>query len=242
MQELLRSEQPALLGVQEVVPEQMVTLQEALGHRYRFAGTGRGRTGGGEGCPIWWDEDRVEVLDWRQRALSDHPTVPGSVSWGNLTPRIVVTATVRERATSARALVVNTHLDHLSPRSRVRAAVAIGQLIAKQPLPAIVTGDLNARAGSPPLRALLADGTLMDAWESTSTRLTPRWGTFASYRQPRPGARQLDWILVSPEVQVLRVGIDGRQVNGGWASDHLPVHAVVRLPEAEAAEEQVGFA
>jgi endonuclease/exonuclease/phosphatase family metal-dependent hydrolase len=235
LQELLRSEQPALLGVQEVVPEQMAVLQEALGGRYRSAGTGRGRTGDGEACPIWWDEDRVEVLGWHQRALSDRPTVPGSISWGNLTPRIAVTATVRDRATSARALVVNTHLDHLSGRSRVRAAVAIRQLIARQSLPAIVTGDLNAGARSASVKAFLAGGTLVDAWEAASARLTPAYGTFASYRPPRPGGRRIDWILVSPDVEVLAAGIDGRQVSGGWASDHLPVHVVVRLPEGVAA-------
>lgn len=231
LHELLQAEQPAVLGTQEVMPGQLGTLQTALGDRYRSVGTGRDRRGGGEGCPIYYDGDRVELVRWQQLALSDRPAAAGSISWGNLTPRIVVVAAVRDRVTSASALVVNTHLDHLSPRSRVRAAIAIRQLIARQRLPAVVTGDLNAAAGSRALRALLSGRTLVDAWEAASARVTPAYGTFANYRRPRVDGRRIDWILVSPDVEVLCAGIDGREVSGGWASDHLPVHALVRVPE-----------
>ena len=39
------------------------------------------------------------MLGWRQTALSDTPDVPGSTSWGNRTPRLVVDATFRDLAT-----------------------------------------------------------------------------------------------------------------------------------------------
>lgn len=232
VQALLVAEQPTLLGVQEALRPQAAAIAEALGPRYRFIGHGRQPGPRGEACPLFYDADRLELLDWRQQALSDRPDEPGSVSWGNLIPRVLVRATFRDRVTSAVFLAVNTHLDVFSARARLRAAQEIRRLVADQPLPAIVTGDLNADPGSAPVHELLADRTLVDAWTAATACLTPEWGTYAGYRSPRPG-RRIDWIAVSPEASVLTAAINGRSIDGGWPSDHLPVQAVLRMPGSE---------
>jgi len=226
LEALLRSERPTLLGVQEARPDQAAVIS-ALG--YRFAGlpeTGRGRD---EGCPLFYEDERLELLDWTQEALSDHPEVAGSTSWGNLIPRIMVWARMRDRATNAELLVINTHLDHLSLRSRLRSAVVIRERVAAQALPAIVMGDLNASQRSRPVRELLRGGVLTDAWTAASTLLTPQWGTFPNYRSPKVGGTRIDWITVTPTIDVQRAGINAGRFQGQWPSDHLPVQAVVRL-------------
>jgi endonuclease/exonuclease/phosphatase family metal-dependent hydrolase len=228
--DLVGAEAPSLLGVQEAMPDQAATVRDALGRGYRFVGRGHGRSQRGEGAPIFFDGERLELLDWHQAALSDEPGVPGSMSWGNHVPRIVVTAVFRDRTTGTRFLALNTHLDHLSSPSRVRSAEVIREQVAGQSLPTIVTGDFNAGTKSPAYRALFEGEALQDAWVAAAHRPTPESGTFGGFQAPRPTGRRIDWIAVSPDVQVDSAAINARMVDGRWPSDHVPVQAVVRLP------------
>jgi len=227
---LLRAEKPTLLGAQEALPDQANFVRSSLGANYRWVGHGRGRGNRGEGCPIFYDADRLELLDWRQDALSDQPSLPGSTSWGNVIPRVLVFATFRDRTTLRRFIAINTHFDHLSARSRVRSARAVRELVASNSLPAVVTGDLNDHPASGTVRELISDGSLVDVWEMAHTRDSVSWGTLANYREPRRG-RRIDWILASPDFLVHRAAINPLRHHGGWGSDHLPVQAVMRLPE-----------
>lgn len=226
---LLREERPTVLGAQEALPHQAAAIREALGDGHRFVGHGRQPGGRGEGCPLFYDSARLELLDWRQSWLSDRPDEAGSTSWGNLIPRVVVAATLRDRATSGTFVVLNTHLDAFSARARLRAAEELHRHAADQRVPVIVTGDFNAGPSSPPARALLGDGSLLDTWSAAEERLTAEWRTFGGYRRPRPGAR-IDAILASAGVRVMRAAINARRYRGGWPSDHLPVQTLVRVP------------
>lgn len=227
---LLEAEHPALLGVQEAMPEQAGFVRHALGERYRSVGHGRSADGRGEGCPLFYDSERLELLSWRQEALSPTPTVPGSTGWGNRVPRVFVAAEFRDRVTSSRFLAVNTHFDHLSRRSRVRSGEAVRAVVAAAGLPAVVTGDLNSGEGTTPLRALLANGLLQDAYEHARVRLTPEWGSFPNYGEPRLDRKRIDWIATTIDIDVERAGINPQRYGGGWASDHLPVQAELRMP------------
>ena len=225
---MLRAEQPTVLGVQEAMPDQAAAVGEALGQRYRFVGHGRDAEGRGEGCPLFFDAERLELLDGAQTALSTRPETPGSRSWGSPIPRVLVAATFRDRETDRRFLALNTHLDVFSPWARRAGARLVRERVEAQPWPAIVTGDFNARPASAPLRELRRGG-LVDAWVAADERATREWSTFTRYRHPHARGRRIDGIIVSPDVRVTRAAIDARRVDGGWPSDHLPVHAVVRL-------------
>lgn len=225
---LLAAERPTILGCQEVVPAQASVIAAALGPAYRRIGHGRSPDPRSEGCPIFFDGDRLELLEWRQSALSDRPDEAGSRSWGNLVPRVLVVGRFRDRRTNARFAVVNTHLDPFSARSRVRSAEFVRTTALELGVPVIVTGDANAGIGSPASRALFGTGRLHDAWSVASVRTTPAWGTFADYRPPRIG-RRIDWIAVSRGIDVHAAAIGGRRTRGAWPSDHLPVHAAVTI-------------
>lgn len=230
LRELLRAELPTLLGVQEALPDQARFIGEALGDGYRWIGKGRSAQGIGEGCPIYYDAERLRLVEWEQVALSNEPTRPGSTSWGNFLPRILVSATFEDRATSRRFLALNTHLDHVSARSRLRSAHAILNITSTAALPTVVTGDMNAGAGSAPLRELLGSGLLTETWGAARNRDSTEWGTFSNYRAPRSGGRRLDWILASPDFRIDRAAINEHRHAGVWGSDHLPVQAVMVLP------------
>ncbi|WP_166878803.1 endonuclease/exonuclease/phosphatase family protein [Salinibacterium sp. ZJ450] len=229
LKRLLQAEQPALLGVQEALFDQASFVRHTLGDHYRSIGHGREANTGGEGCPIFYDSRRLRVLAWQQTALSDTPHVPGSSSWGNHVPRVVVDATFRDLATGAEFQAVNTHLDHKSRISRLRSADALRSIVSASPLPAIMTGDFNTDADTDPYDALTGQGLLLDTWDTTDRRLTEVWGTFPDYRPPRHDRKRIDWILVTPGIAVPKAAINVTRYEGGWPSDHAAVQAVLNL-------------
>lgn len=231
---ILEAEQPVILGVQEALPEQAGFVRHALGERYRSIGYGRNADKRGEGCPLFYDRDRLELLTWEQTALSSTPSVPGSTSWGNPTPRMVVNGTFRDRATGIQFRAMNTHFDQFSRTSRMRSADELLRLVAASALPAIVTGDFNTDAGSLPYDRLTAPGALIDCWDKADERLSEVWGTFPNYHSPTLERKRIDWILATPSVSVLRAGINITRYAGRWPSDHAPVQAVVELGAATA--------
>ena len=229
IQRLLGAEQPSILGVQEALPDQARFVRHALGDSYRCLGYGRNANLRGEGCPLYYDGDRVELLEWQQTALSSTPNAPGSTTWGNPTPRVVVAATFRGRATGAEFRVLNTHFDQFSRRSRMRSAAEILRLVAESTLPTIVTGDFNADDDSLVHDAIIGTGGLLDTWDTAQKRVTESWGTFANYGQPKRERKRIDWILATPSVSVLRAGINVTRYDGRWPSDHAPVQAAVNF-------------
>lgn len=236
---LLAAERPTVLCAQEVVADQIPTVLDGLGPGHDHVGRGRAADGGGEACPVFYDATRLELLGWEQSAMSDTPHRPGSVSWGNPFPRVMVEVHFRDRVTGHELLVVNTHLDPLSARSRLRSARALLEVVAARGLPAVVTGDLNAGSSSPAVRALLSEGTLVDSWRVARARHSEQWGTYADYRPPKRGGNRIDWILTTPGFAVTDVAINPLRHEGGWPSDHLPVHAVVH-PAGPGDEEHNG--
>lgn len=223
---------PHLLGSQEARPDQARWVQQSLGTSYGRIGHGRGRDRDGEGTPIFYDRDRLELLEWTQVALSDTPDVDGSTGWGNTIPRIAVIARFLDTATSAPFVFVNSHFDAFSRKARRRSAQWLADLVAAQDLPLLFTADVNAPVRSEELAAMFAVGGLVDTWSYAPVRRTAEWGTFNNYRKPRIGARRIDTILATPDVGVRGVGIDPRPTGTSWPSDHLPVQAVVRIPAA----------
>ena len=229
LEAVLRREGPSLLGVQEALPDQAEAIDGMLEPRFRRVGEGRNADGSGEQCPLYFDPERLRLESWRQLALSSTPSVPGSRSWGNLIPRIAVTAEFTELANDRTLRVVNLHLDHLSAPSRLRSARLIARLVASSDTPAIVMGDANSPVGSPSYRALVSGGGLVDSWTLAEERATPEWGTFSGYRRPRVGGKRIDWLLVTDSVTVEAVGINTVRFGGAAASDHEPVQARLTL-------------
>ena len=225
----LSANKPHLLGTQEAMPDQARWVQGALGSDYGRIGLGRGPRRDGEGTPLFYDRERIEVEDWQQVALSDTPEVPASTGWGNTIPRIAVIAQLRDRATGSRFTFVNTHFDAFSRRARRRSATWLHELVARREHPLLFTADVNAHVRSSELAGMFADGLLVDTWSYAPARRTAEWGTFNNYAAPRIGARRIDALLATPDVGVRAVGIDPRPTGTQWPSDHLPVQAVVRI-------------
>lgn len=127
--------------------------------------------------------------------------------------------------------VYNTHL-HTREDDRRLQIPAVLQHIGSAAGPMLLAGDLNATPDAPYLAPLFA--RLSDVW---ATR-----GEGPGFTSPaRPGVaprRRIDYILVSPEVEVRRaVTLDGSLQ--ALASDHYPVVADLLVPRRHLSGRQI---
>ncbi|UAL32118.1 endonuclease/exonuclease/phosphatase family protein [Nocardioides rotundus] len=230
--EFLKKEKPTILGVQEAEWNQLPAVEAGLGDSYRMLGYGRAGGSAGEYSSIFYDARRLEALGWDQYWLSDTPDVIGSATWGNRVTRIVTWVRFNDRETGKEFVHINSHFDHQSENARVRSAETVRDQIAALDVPVVFTADVNAAAeDSAPYDVLVTDGGLQDTWLAAAEQLTPRVGTFPNYGTPDPEGVKIDWILVTPGVEVLEAAINTwTSKDDRWPSDHTPVQALLRLP------------
>ncbi len=133
---------------------------------------------------------------------------------GSLEQRGLLEALVAMRGIPVR--VFTTHLQHNSQQERIAQIAAIREVIGRSRSSAVLTGDLNARPGTPEIDAITED--LVDAWAEAGV------GHGYTFSTENPHAR-LDYVLHSNEVMTRTAAVlstDG--------SDHLPVIADLPLP------------
>jgi endonuclease/exonuclease/phosphatase family metal-dependent hydrolase len=223
---LLRKHAPDLIGVQEVLWEQVRELDGAL-PGYEWIGMGRRGGTRDEFSAILYRGDRFEALEWDHFWLSATPGVMGSSTWGNTYTRMVTWARFRDRRDGTVFYLVNTHLDHHSAYSRVKSAQLILERVRGfQPgVPVLLTGDFNSPAGGgEAYRVLTGPDGFTDTWLAARGR-GPASNTFGGWKAPVPGGDRIDWILSRGAVKTGWTEIDPYQEGGLYPSDHYPVVA-----------------
>jgi endonuclease/exonuclease/phosphatase family metal-dependent hydrolase len=229
---------PEVLSLQEALRFQIDEIRAEFGY---LGEVGAGRDDGhraGEYAAILFDHRRLELLASATSWLSDRPSVPGSVSWGNRIPRIVTWALLRDRASGRTFHVFNTHWDHESQPSRERSAEALVRLIERRSPrgPFLVTGDFNAGEDNPAIRALLSGneriGRLGDPYRLVHPDAV-EVGTFHGFTG-RAGSERIDAIFTSSGWEVIEADIvrthEGEGGRARYPSDHFPVTARLRFP------------
>ncbi len=233
--DVIREQAPHVLGVQEALDGQIQTILDALPH-YAALGVGRddGRTRG-EYAAILFQRDRFRVSDTGTFWFSETPEVVASRSWGNTITRICTWARLVDR--DGRAFwVYNVHLDHQSQPSRERSTALLAERLAARRTPAepaIVTGDFNAGESNAAVSRLLSptDGRpapLIDTFRARHPD-EREVGTFTGFRFGETGRDKIDYVLVTPGVDILDAAILRTSRDGRYPSDHFPVTARVRL-------------
>jgi endonuclease/exonuclease/phosphatase family metal-dependent hydrolase len=222
----IRLMRPAILGLREVVPGQKADLEAAL-PGYRFLGAPRddGRSKG-EYSSLAIDRAAFRIGQSGTFWLSPTPEVP-SKGWDAAYPRIATWAKLVRRSDGRRFLVLNTHLDHEGQQARLQAARQILRFVAAQRpsgVTVIVTGDLNAEPGSPPIQELT--GELRDARTVSKTPAVGPEGTFNAFELVPKASPRIDYVLVDPSLGVEHYAVLAWHGEGGRpASDHFPVVA-----------------
>lgn len=210
---LVREAAPDVLGTQEGLAHQLDDLDRALPEYERV---GAPRQEGDEACALFWNDARFKLVAHGDWWLSDAPLVAASTSWGNRLPRLVTWARLLDRFTLQELTVANTHLDHESSASRVRAA----EFLAARLPGALLMGDFNEAPGGPVHRAFAAAG-----WNDPGEGAPRGAATFHGFGKAREASR-IDWILAPAPWRVASHRVDVRE-GPAWASDHHPVVAEV---------------
>ena len=226
---LIRFYQADLIGLQEVLYEQLTYLDGQL-DRYDRIGVGRddGKQQG-EYSPIFYATDKLAVVDSGTFWLSETPGRP-SVGWDASLERIATWGQFRVRATGDTIFFFNTHFDHRGEQARRQSARLLLRRITEQAKdqPVVVTGDFNSSPESVPYRLLTADQNLRDALVVSNTPSVGPHQSFSGFEvvDSLPGER-IDYVLVSDEIEVHRHAIIASFDDGAFPSDHLPVVADV---------------
>lgn len=218
---------PDVIGTQEGTPGQIDWLAERL---TAYAHVGEGREGGhqGEYSAVFYNRHRFRVEASGTFWLSDS-TDRVSTGGDAALPRIVTWARFAERDGRGRFLLFNTHFDHVGERARAESVnLILARMDSLNPrgLPFVLTGDLNLTPDSAPIRRLT--GRLTDTYTAAPVRLGPA-GTFTGFDYATPPRRRIDFVFVSPGVEVLRYAALTDAVDGRFPSDHLPVTTALHL-------------
>jgi endonuclease/exonuclease/phosphatase family metal-dependent hydrolase len=145
--DIIKYHQPKILGMQEVLPDQLDDLKNALPD-YSVLGVGRddGKTKG-EFSPIFFRGLLVER--WGTFWYRDDPTSPGN-PWNSKIPRICTWAHFKDPETKLPFAIYNTHWS-LNLRDQIQSASIIWDHYQKQSVnrPTIIMGDFNTWKGTP---------------------------------------------------------------------------------------------
>jgi endonuclease/exonuclease/phosphatase family metal-dependent hydrolase len=220
--EMLRAEDPDVIGTQELYKRQGDELVARLPELTWF---GESRKGGTEDehMGVFYRKNRLKVLESGNFWLSDTPDVPGSRTWGNLYPRLVTWARFVRIADGLTFTFYNTHLPYrdVDEDARIRGAQLI--LARLKALPGneivILVGDFNAPPESRVYSTLT--GTFADAWSASAKRSGPE-GTFHGFTGK--AERRIDWILFRG-LKALSVETVTTNKAPRYTSDHFPVIA-----------------
>ena len=226
---------PHVLGIQEALHFQLDEMGEMLPG---YGRVGVGRDDGveaGEYAAIFYQSDRVRVLEEGTFWFSDTPEVPGSMSWGNQIPRICTWARFQDRSNGRSFLFFNLHWDHQSQPSREKAAELLLERMGAMAGPGeaiLVTGDFNAGEDNPAFTALVQarEPGLRDAFRAVRPEAT-EVGTFHGFGGGSEGDK-IDAVLFNGAWTVVEAAILQTSLQGRYPSDHYPVTAVLRWQDA----------
>jgi len=242
--DVIRREEPDLIGLQEANRVQLDDIHAALPH-YGEVGVGRFGDKLGEYCAILYRMDRFTVGEQGTFWFSETPEVPGSMYGGQKVPRICTWARLHDRKSQHAFYLFNVHFSSGHQAAREQSVRLLIERVAgrSHPAPVILTGDFNAVESNPVVLRLmgrpLPQRTPTAPTTAPSPRLTDafraihpnagRVGTYHDFAGRRNGPK-VDYIFATPDVTITDADILHGNRNGQYPSDHFPVTAVLRLP------------
>lgn len=227
--------EPQVLGVQEALWEQMDDLAKVL-PGYKFIGTGRDDGDKkGEFSAIFYDADRLTLLDQRTFWLSETPDKVGSKGWDAQLPRIVTYGRFRDKKTKKEFYHFNTHFDHMGKVARRESAKLLLQKVNEiaGKTPAVITGDFNATPADEPIQVIVNPQDPMHLSDAKALSKTPHYGptgTFNGFRARETGTEPIDYIFLKGKWNVAKHATISQSWMGLFASDHYAVVAELSFP------------
>jgi len=222
VKDLVRFHEFDIYGTQEGFVDQLKTLCEVDG----FAYTGHGREDGidkGEHSAILYKKDRLELIKSGDFWLRENPEQPG-LGWdATCCNRICSWGKFKDRETSKVFYFFCVHFDHQGVVARVES----GKLMVKKikeiagNYPAICVGDFNSTPETEQIKTMQT--LLKDSRLVSKAKPYGPYGTFNGFKFDSPLTDLIDYIFVSPSIEVLKYGVLTDNVDRRYPSDHLPL-------------------
>jgi len=227
---LIRFHELDIIGTQEGFKHQLDDILE-LGN---YAYVGGGRDDGidaGEHSAILYNKNRFEVVDKGDFWFSETADVPSKGWDATCCNRICSWAKFRERKTGKEFFLFNAHYDHQGQEARRNSSLMLLERIKKiaGSKTVIATGDFNALPDSEPIQIIHDSGLLKDSYLVTKDPPYGTVGTFNSFNPEALMTNRIDYIWVTPEVEVKKYGVLNDMHAGRFPSDHFPVMIKVKL-------------
>ena len=145
--EMLKSEQPLIVGLQEARKFQRTEILEACPN---FAGFGVCRDTGqdveGETGSVIYDKNQCSIEKYGYFWLTEKDTSKPNVGWDATYKRMATWAVVKVTKSGQRFFFMSTHLDHQGPLAQAGGMEVIMQKFAElntEKLPQVLMGDFN---------------------------------------------------------------------------------------------------
>ena len=221
-------------GVQEATPYWMTTLNEKLGNKYAYIGTGSNSGKDykdsddteDEFTAIFYLKDKFIVVDSGYFWLSETPDEV-SYGWGSAYRRICNWVILENKYTNTQFVHMNTHFDNASSEARRNS---IGMILEKvkefKDLPVVFTGDLNFLEKSMGYKDITS-GVLKDT--KALAKDTMHSSTF---HNADPNAFKdfvLDYILINDGFKAVKYEVIKKRYNFRYISDHYTVVVKVEV-------------
>lgn len=230
---MINQEKPTVIGTQEAQPH-MITYISRNCPNYGWYGLGRD-TGDvppesdtylrEESATIFYDKDRVEMLEHGTFWLSETPDVP-SLGWDAGYNRTCTWGLFREKDSGLEFYFFNTHLDNSGSIARTESMKLIVNKMAEintNNFPAFITADFNSNTNQDcflPLQAVMKDAR--QTAPETDNNMT--YNGFST-----TGGRMLDHIFYSGDCTPTLYHTLIEDYGVPFISDHYPIKAHFNL-------------
>ena len=230
-----------IIGLQEVLYQQLQDIKSGLGSSWTHLGTGRddGKQAG-EFVPLLYQPGVLNLVNSTQKWLSPTPDVPSF--WpGAGSRRYVIVAVFEVIKNGKRIIVANTHLDNASQTARVEGIKVALKTIKDvrttygNDLGIILTGDFNSEPGTGDAYGTTdADGLVDELYNlaAVNQRFGP-YGTFSGFNPNAEPNTRIDFVWLGPNASstwaVKRYEVVSNVVGGVYISDHRAVVGDVTL-------------
>jgi endonuclease/exonuclease/phosphatase family metal-dependent hydrolase len=222
--------EPDFLGVQEVRPNQVIDMANALA-QYSYIGTGREGIGKGESSNIFYKKEKYTLKEANTFWLSETPDTI-SKGWDAAYHRVCTYGLFKDIKSKKLIWVFNTHLDHIGEKARTKGIELILSRIAlvnKKNYPVVFMGDLNTEPTEERIIALKKE--MIDCKEVSLQKPFGPSGSFNNFKHDEPVTKLIDYIFISKlsNIVVNKYAVLSDSKNLRYPSDHLPVYVELKI-------------
>ena len=227
--EVIRRENPDIIGFQEVCEEMQDFLAETF-PEYIILGHGRKENYSWEGTPIAFRKSRFLLHTFRERWLTLEEELPGSLLEGmgqSDCPRVYCCAELIDRTCYKPFSFYNVHIDFIgeSIAQYVESALLLKD-VSESKFPYVLTGDFNATPDSGVIQTYLATKDRLGTVDATEL-VGPTLHGFGRYNPP---THKIDYVFTNMKTDPAESYlVPDDNACGYYYSDHYAVCAYVSI-------------